>query len=690
MDNHQIMHKEMNNQGQASTEMKDAFFEYPDARPQISEEQLSGLPEDARKTLLDVCNRVAGLAAGTENFVRSAVEYILRSYFTCMVDFLKAAEEERYSFLIEPVDYSRAVEALYLLGCERDKRTNFYYIPKWHPVRIIEKLLDEDLERLLTKDGEKEPVLEAVFNDKNRNRRQITLFCRNQVYETSPEDSGALVKAYPFRQKEGNTRIPYLRIWEKLYSYQERHPELDTIRVAVFGHLTGNPDLVNELLGSETKVEWVFFEQFLLMGEHYFQDLSGWQLYDLSMPEDVGELMRNYNIILFLDQNCLYRQWQSEKTAEERNEASHCRWYLNRSRDQKAFKEKAAYYQSIYHHVGLWLNSLRQRNSSSFEFDSLLFRNLMEMSNKETDIYLYIKGSNRIASYNLEYSGVCNDEYYGGKSLLVYKLARIGRDSFNRDYRDFLVQSRRAAADKENSVVFVKFWKITKSISNEYCDRFLAEVSNETGISQSRLIRILDASYLVLRYGVNADEKKIQLGYDVTIAEQAADARQCLLKRMESLSEVILKYALETENMYCIRKYFKELLINSVITNAGNISDLVFAHIWSQSWMRTELRRIDMGATKTDDERRFGKHKLHKTIFVLIERLENLRMRSVPDMRKYFLDTLRNIVSPEVDEENFEETLHCIAECCEKFHHTGSSLFLNSTLIDKQEELSRG
>lgn len=675
---------EMKTSGQISTGMDmaagDVLFACPEERQRELLEQAAEMPEEFRDPIAEVYNNFFHLP----EMGRKALEQALSTYFSTLVALLKTAEEERSAFREGTVDYSRVVEELYLLGCERNKNTNSYFIPAWHPVRVMNALVEQDLANLLTKeDGVRRSVLEAVFDAQNKKRRQIKLFCRNQVYETSTEDQNGSAEACVFRQKEGNTDIPYLRIWEKIHSFQESHPGQKKIEIAVFGKLSGESKSVEKLLNAESEISWIYFENVPSMGEYYFQDTHKEQIFDLSNLDDTRDLARKYNIILFLDINCLYRQWQTEKTVDERNIRSYSKWCLDRSASQEGFKEKAAYYRSIYHYAGLWLNSLRQRNSSSFEFDAGLFQNLMAASDEGADIYIYIREGSSIASYNLEHSSVCNDEYYAGSRLLVYKLAKTEKRVFNGDYREFLEHSREEMAE-EYPQVFLNLWKILKSVGNDYCDTFRKNVSREMNITENSLIKGLNNSVLILQYQINTEEKMIDIDYDVFVPQGEWEEKQSDILRgsMEKLLAVILGYALKDDSMYCVKKYFKELLIHSVIVNAGSVSDLVFAHLLSQPWLDVRLRKAFLDVRPHEQDSQFGRHKLHRTIFITIERLENLRMRRVPDMKGYFINTFRGMVCPEVDEDNFEQTLYCIADCCEKYHHTGSSLYLNSTLIN--------
>lgn len=667
---------------------RDVLFVCPEDKQQAFLEQAAEMPEELGSPIAKVYKSFFGVfVQGSYREGRAKAVQALANYFKTLVDFLAVAEERRSAFREGAVDFSRAVEELYLLGCERKRDTNSYLIPAWHPVRLMNRLVEADLADLLSREeGVRHSVLEAVFDSQNEIRRRIRLYCRNQVYETSAEErDGTFAEACVFRQREGNTDIPYLRIWEKIHSYQEGHPGQKEIRIAVFGSLTGQRQAVEELLDPGIEVSWTNFMNVSSMGEYYFRDASGKQMFDLSNMGDTKELAREYEIILFLDINCLYRQWQSEKSADEKNVRSYCRWCLDRSESQEGFKEKVAYYRSIYDYTGLWLNSLRQQNSSSFEFDAGLFQNLMAAADEDTDIYIYIREGSSIASYNLEQSSVCNDEYYAGRRLLVYKLSKADKGKFNEDYGKFLEYSRKEMASEKPSRVYLNLWKILKSVGNGYCEAFLEKIGRETEAVRRRLIKGLNESLLILQYQINAEGKSIDIGYDVAVPPKDWEEgqRDILAARVKELSAIILNYATTESGMYCVKRYFRELLIHSVIVNARSVEDLVFAHLWSQSWMEIRFAEERLNAPQQNQDSHFGRHKLHRTVFVTVERLENLRMRRVPDMRGYFVNVFRGMACPEVNVDNFERTLGCIAECCEKFHHTGSSLYLNSTLINQ-------
>lgn len=650
--------------------------------------RLEAVTKEERSRLQGTLKRFSDLPDSGER-EPSAVRKALEAYFETLVFFLRTAIKNSALALEDASVYQDIVEGLYLLYCVRDRRSNSYEIYGKHPVVLMNELLNAEAEAIAdratggtesdTEDAREWQMLRDILATKKENRRRMKLFCRSQVYEVADRNGTLPFKAIPFRQNPAPTAIPYIRIWEKLASYRKKHPELQCISVAVFGELADTEGydarrLLEKLL--DVQIVWRNFYPNPALGNYYFEDTHG-QVYDLSNQMDLKDLKEECGVILFLDLNCFYRQRQSLKDVREQREEVNCTWYLDRSREASQFKDKAAYYQKIYGHVGLWLNSLEDERSSSFEFDEKLYYNLKMAADADTDIYLYIKYGSRIASDNLDYSGVCDDEYYDGCQLTVCKLTRPDESSLNENYRKFLEKS----IDVNDFYVKVKFWKLLKSISNRFCDSIIEEAGCREGLAPDKIIDIFNTSYLVLRYQIEGDKREISIRYQTQLREGISPYLQKLIRH---IMEIMMEYVCSKDKMYCVRKYFKGLLIHSVISNAGDVGDLVFAHLLSMPWMKLTCSPEKGNTEEYSDSIQDISHesRIKKTIYALIEQLEDLRMRDMPDMRGYFLGPFRKVACPEIHDDNIVDTFHLIRRSCEHYRHTGSSLYVNSGLID--------
>lgn len=676
---------------------EDAFFDIPGECRKCSERYLQdfadGMDEENFRRLRE------GLALFDEvcDVMSKPFEQKLSRYFDTLVYFLEKAIEKYNARSGDALLFSRAVEELHQINCRKVKTDNSYLISENHPVLLMNKRLDLDTEKLLADKRQKAEsganslsgtdytILRSVFDAKKRNRRHMKLFSRNAVYETVPEEGGehGCIRARLFQHSDAHTEIPVIRIWEKIENYLSTHSDkkFKEIKIATFGKLKDSPQyngkqLLEKLTG--TSISWTVFHREAAIGEYFFADESGEQLYDIMDSKDLRELVNNFQIILLLDENCFYRQRQAKKEVRESSEGVNCRWYYDRAEGMKDFKDKAVYYQMIYNRAGQWINSANEDMSATFEFDARLYRNLEAASQKDVDIYLYIKYGSKIGERNLTVSGVCNDEYYDGNSLIVCKLTgKAG--TFNDDYCTFLKEH--IDFNNKNLYVRIKFWKLLKSISNEYCDNILGQYSQTDKEQLAQVLSLFSKSYLVLKYEINSEQEKIEILYDFFIPENTPpDLHQAI----KDITSVIINYAFSKEKMYCMNRYFEKLLVHSIISNANDIGDLVFAHWIATNWYNTEsLKKGTINyQTDTSFSVKPNRFKVRKTAYAIIERLEDLRMRSGQDMKGYFLGTFIGEICPDVEPENIIETFRLITKCCEYFKHTGSSLYVNSKLID--------
>lgn len=643
-----------------------------------------------------------------QDVMEKAFERRLEQYFDTLISFLETAVEKQSDGTEDWLVYQQAVEELYLINCERIKQDNSYRIYKNHPMLLMYQRLDADTVNLLKEKERKAEedgkslsktdyeILHSVFDAKMRNRRKMKLYSRNAVYETKPEsfaEEESFVRALSFGQLPGNTEIPQIRIWEKITNYLELHPEkkvpaegvMPLIKIAVFGYMKKSSrfeKLLEKLQG--IKIKWTFFRHTPITGEYYFEsvDDTGEEVYDLLDMPDLQTLASNYQIILFLDQNCFYRQGQAEKDVREKSAGTNCRWNFDRSRRQKEFKDKAAFYQAIYNRIGQWINSSDSTMSAAFEFDERLYKNLEAVSKEDTDIYLYIRYGGMIGRHSLSNNGICNDEYYDGMSLTVCRLTKSDKWQFNDDYEAFLVQSD----DNKNGQfqVPVRFWKLLKSVSNQYCDKILEQLSGGDTEKLRNIVPFLNESYLILRYDIHPKDEKINIGYKLSFRDDQEFPKLQML--MKDIAKIILGYAFGRKKLYCMNRYFERLLIHSAIANANDVGDVIFANWMATHWYKTEKLEEDDSIDFYIDgafSKCKNRFKVRKTVYSIVGQLNEMRMRNIPDMREYFFGSFCGRVCPEVNSENVERTFRLIRDYCELFQHTGGYLYMNSKIIEK-------
>lgn len=642
-----------------------------------------------------------------QNVMEKALEQRLERYFDILTELLTTAMKEQSHGSKESLLYSQAVEELYFINCERVRRDNSYRIFRNHPMFLINKRLDVEVDEML-KEKEKAAekgegslaktefeILRSVFAAKKNNRRRMKFYSRNSVYETKWGEGigdSDYICARLFEQSKDNTQIPVIRVWEKIKNYKELHrSDIDTINIAVFGNQE-EQFLYNKVLEelTEVKINWTFFRHETTGGEYLFSDNDG-DFYDLLDMTDLQELTERYEIISFLDQNCFYRQGQAEKDEKEKSADTICRWNFERSQTQKKFKDKAAYYQVIYNRVGQWINAFDKAKSASFEFDERLYGNLIAVPKENTDIYLYLRYGDRIGKYDLSYNGICNDEYYNGVSLTVCRLTKFDMQQFNGDYRAFLDEREKSKENSESTLSApIRFWKLFKSISNEYCDKMLQKICVGNAERLKYLIKFMNESYLVLGYCINDRDEKIDIQYELQMPE-AVECQE-VQTVMKNTVKIILKFAFAKEELYCMNRYFERLLIHSVISNADDVGDLIFAYWIATHWYTTESleeehipwrkeRNAENDSAENSSNGQINRFKVRKTIFSAIKQLADMRIRDLPDMDEYFSASFHGRVCPEVSNENLNKTFKKIRDYCKSLQYTDSYLYLNSGIL---------
>jgi len=644
-------------------------------------------------------------------------EECLKRYMDALIALLEVAVVKQRGREDDRLLYIQAVEELYLINCEKIKRDNVYCVYTNHPMLLINKRLDLDTMKELEKKqaksdemtmrGTEYEILRSVFDAKMKNRRRMRFYCSNQVYETDNEsvtDETKFVNAKPFEQSNACTSIPKIRIWEKIKNYMDFHRErkLDEINIAVFGNLTEdtqNDKFYDELLEKllDVKINWTSFQHEFTTGEYIFADKETEEIYDLLDMTDLQMLVDRYEIVLFLDQNCFYRQGQAEKNVEEQSADTTCRWFFERSLKREEFKDKAAFYRNIYNRVGQWINSVDSNQSASFEFDERLYRNLSKIPKEKTDIYLYIRYGTNIGGYKLANNGICNDEYYDGITLTVCRLSKLDKEQFNEDYAMFLKRNEIQDSDVQNELyVPIRFWKLLKSTSNDYCDVILKKFAQDDVERWKDILCFLNESSLVLYYDIDSKDDRVCIHYDLQLPEKPENLSEQgfseLQKIMSHTAIVILQYAFGKEKLYCINRYFERLLIYSVISHADDVGDLIFAYWIASHWYTVKeveeekeksllLNNRNAGIRENDFSKRKNRFKVRKTIYSMVKRLADMRMRNVPDMEDFFSASFHGEVCPEVSDENLDRTYRRIVESCEKLKYTSGYLYSNSRIL---------
>lgn len=646
------------------------------------------------ETLADVCAKWKGKIDG--NFFKNnkdEIENSIEIFFDLLITALGRAES---AFKREPDAfrmYCKIIKGFLFMNSLGIRSERRYWLPDNHPMILMQQyakwLTLQKLQDLLKGNITKveKDIISQVIEVKNRNRLKFCMHSENKVYEVIEGDQGEYHQAVPFKDVRDNTQIPAVRIWEKVRNTAERlrkkinqqEKSRILVDVAVFGELQKEEllyelcelDYIDVRINHYRKVydeDGFLFEFYNPTGVEQKNITENFiKSCDLLYSQDLERLFEYYPLVLFLDLNCFYKQRQTAKDIQEKNVLVNCHWYMDRASQFEEFKDKAACYQQIFNSVGEWLNSYGSEMSSKYEFNERLHYSILDNIRDSTDVYLYIKHGNKIAGKILQNSNVCSDEYYDGKPIIVYKYIADKEQDNREAYYNFL-----EAEGKHK--VRIDVWKILKSITNSYYERFITKCFGTSGNeTYAKVIQKLKHTYCVLDYGQLLDSKN-SLSYSLQIDSELGQKARDML---EDLMSTVLNYVFEENSILCVHNYFKHLIMQSIVSNANNVTDILFAYLLSREKFKglriIRKNNIDMpqGGTCFD---------VRMTVQSVIENLASLRLRNTADKEGYFINDFRRGICPRVDAECFKAIMSRIHGSCSSFDYKNSQLYLNSDL----------
>lgn len=514
----------------------------------------------------------------------------------------------------------------------------------------------------------------------------------NQTYEVVPEqpDASSNEKAYkavPFDNIHGNTEIPAIRLFEKIKNYKATHKDLfeqiSELRIACFGKLSNIEDL-QSLCKKErlcSQVSLTSFEQDRNTSGYFFKASAEFssghseETYDLLHNADLESLFDSYHIVLFLDLNCFYRQYQGIKTVDEKSTQTNCQWYWDRSEQLFKFKSKTVYYKLIYDQISMWLNSYRKEHTGRYEFDEDLFHTLDTAYKYKADVYLYLGYGDQISGKKLRDYNICNDEYYDGKELIVYKFISMHTNLSDNYYQSFLNNVNKISQLK----ITINLWRLVKSISNSFYRSLLQEIQQYS--PEFQLEDIMDIS-CILNCTDILEDSTIKISYYLQDSRQRNPVVQ---KILEQIIKTVLEQSFGIGSLACINRYFRNLIVHYIVSNSESIDDLIFAYLLSAGQFSRVL--IDKKDWRLDDKactkvliNEGTDFKARSTLYSIINRLADLRLRAIDDRTNYFVEGFRRSYCPDMSEKVFRDVMLNIRQSCEKWRYTDSRLYVNSKI----------
>lgn len=577
--------------------------------------------------------------------VKEILPALLYAYFYEMVNYVLDLEEDNFSPM-------KAMELeQWLLAVSADGMKDFENLDySLHPVRLMNEwyleLTGEKSRKEYADDELAVAICEDVVKSKYLERKKMEFCVFGKDYKLTEDD-----RFMPYLSYGSLAQIQDIRIITKIKNILK---EKNMAKVAIFGTLKKEKNYFKEFFRDKNTE----IENFIFLQEDLFRSPDSEYVVNLKNPLDIMYLVKNYNLILFLDESYFYKPFQSHKSFIEENYARYIKILFQRINVEKLDDiSKINIYYTLYETTKKFLACKNKPMSPQYEFDAELIKQFEALVNSYpadvADIYFYIH-NDRIEDTEIEIMNVCKEENYDGKNLNVYKIS--GRKS---QVVLPVVSSKMNTA----RMISVDLWKLIKSVSNRYYTEKWSKYS----------IDELMTTQVIFRIGKKEKDDKELFVIEYTIGESEKEELRNATKRfMQSFCNII---AGEGE-IGCIKRYLVNMLSNAFLSRAISVEcalmaywtahkeKLVFNYVSKEHWGGIEDLSDDMP------------YRERKQLYTIIEKLNRLMVRDMDQLQLILFMEFKNSYAKDMENEKFRQYIKEIHEVCERLGEKESRLYV--------------
>ncbi len=581
-------------------------------------------------------------------------------------------------------NYIQQLDSLIRWQCCTINLENIIMVPKNHPMELIITALRSFPQKL---DGRANDLERIIYDTAYRRHFSYLISLADQVYirkyNSNENTHSKYVRALPLKEAGALTEISSIRFIEKIAHYRT---SAQNLRIACLGDVK-EPNLIEEYYKNDgVSVEIFIFKQLKTDDERImFRIDEGYsgkmqsnekRIYNLMDPSDLNQLFCQFNIVFFMDEGCFYRAGQYNKTPYEDSVIPYLSWLrkLYTNDTGNIYEKWLLFYKKEYEVIGRWLNTVDTNKTAHLQFNEKLFNTIQNAMTDTCHVYLYISHGRQIGKLDLYARNVCNDENYGGKSLSVYKMPAKSYVLDSGSIDDNIIK----LLSCDNNIIKIDFWKLLKSISNDYYKIFLGQEKEQSFLSE---IKKLKEMYLEIDYSYIISDGKVSWRL-----ESHKHLEQNLIARAEQfLKEIIEKVFINCDSRYVL-KYIRNLFVNSMISRANTVEDLMVAYLLECGHFKgielsqkkfTILNVADNNGSGMDD----GLFEARRTILSVIKNLDVVRIRELENAEEFLLFDFRNRYCPRLGQETFRCLLKSVNKACLKLGYKESRAFNYSDLI---------
>lgn len=357
---------------------------------------------------------------------------------------------------------------------------------------------------------------------------------------------------------------------------------------------------------------------------------SDQEYYDLQEMGSLRDLMKSYDLILFLDEGYYYKKEHQNKNIEFDNLHA----VLSYTMHKKAKISNCYLKWDALTALMNWGFSFWGDKSGYYKFDENLYENICNISNicnnnlnqeQFSNTYVYISEGKKVGEIDLTKSNVCEEELYYGHKMTV---SHFPKKTKLEGFRSLL--SNKSPAFK----LQIEAWKLLRSLFDEtydylYKKLFSSEMTNEG----ESLLMIYYLKHIAIvwdyREIVQNLEKPCIIHLEICPLESDKVWNALNEKGFEYLAEFIsslFKIAF-WEKSNIVSQYVREVILETSKASAYRIEDFLFVNFLKYFNKKCE---VDYKCVKINKKEEFHlSTQTRQSIHAIVEQLDNLHIREV-------------------------------------------------------------
>lgn len=532
---------------------------------------------------------------------------------------------------------------------------------KTHPYFLLCSCFEEEAMQEVNKCNEtdggnyKDEIRREIVQVRCRNYSRLQVYFDLTDYIAELDENNDAYTFVPFKEYGSLTEIQDYRLIEKIESLYKSADFSGKVKIAYFGTLKRTKAF--EEYFKEKGVD-VQFDEYRYVEKPWFECKEKNIKISVKKMADLCNILKEYDMILFLNESYFYKNRQSDQTSVEQNASLFVDWYWKRYLDtpsEHGFSlEKIMCLFEMYHNILQFQTNIDETLSGEYEFNANLLSNLeivSEHTMNSGDVYIYMQNE-RVANRNIDERDVCKEEYYDGQNLYVYKISSNNGRPIDKLNRTKIIDRHVSAVD---------VWKLIKSISNLYYEKYWQD---KYSISQ------LKNSKIEFVGGKQKDKDNFWVYYQLS-----GDFTDEIKKFVEEIFEL----SSEKEPIECVRKYIKDMVYGAVLAHAMSVEGLVLSNKIHTS------RNVYFEERASDDskksELKLTTYSERKAYYNVIDHLNYLRIHDFDQAKRILQYNFKPYIASDLSDDEFEEFMREINSVCKKYGDTESRIFYYSEVF---------